>query len=79
MEIKKTTGNCDFKIFKNESKKRQGPFWKFFAKSFQTVKKKPGKRFFVWKNIQNNFGKSNKKVWKSRKKYGILVTNVLIK
>ena len=44
MEIKKT-GNCDFKIFQNESKKIRGPFWKFCAKSFQMVKK-TWKKFF---------------------------------
>ena len=29
--------------------------------------KKTGKFYFVWKNIENNYGKNNKKVWNARK------------
>ena len=59
----KKTGNCDYKIFQNKSKKIWDPFWKFSAKSFQTLKK------------QENFilyGKISKIIMeKVTKKYGI--------
>ena len=47
--------------FLKKNQKNTGPILEILCKKFSNGEKKPGKSFFVWKNIQNNFGKSNKK------------------